>query len=362
MQAKPKILLAISTLGCGGAERVMCNLANYWARRDIQVLLFIAMRGAHGVYELDPRVQVLCHDYRNRFLIERLYNKIRIFCIFVATVRRERPDSVLSFLTPNNFVNIFSKLFCSHKAYISIRNNPKIRTSAWENFIYRWIYPFADGIIAQTARAAEVIRGRTGNQNIRVIANPVSFDFSGAVNSYDQKQIISLGRLIPSKGFATLIDIFSKVHGDFPEWTLHIYGHGPLKGELLEQIRDLKMEGVIFLHDPSPEVPKLLLSSSIFASTSISEGFPNVLAEAAIMKRACICFDCDFGPSDIIEDGKNGFLIPMMNNELYREKLLCLMQDISLRKKFGENAGRLTEKLNSKVIADDFFSFILDRD
>ena len=88
------------------------------------------------------------------------------------------------------------------------------------------------------------------------------------------------------------------------------------------------------------DVDKFILGSEIFAFTSVSEGFPNVLLEAMNGGLACVSYDCVAGPSELIEDGENGYLVPVGHKEVFSERLLNLMKDSNCRSSMQVKAQR----------------------
>ena len=102
----------------------------------------------------------------------------------------------------------------------------------------------------------------------------------------------------------------------------------------------------------------MISKAQIFAFTSQSEGFPNVLIEALSFALPCVAFDCVAGPSDIIEDNQNGFLIPLLDTEMFQKKLALLMSDQELHNTMSESALASSEKYDVKVISAQFLKFI----
>ena len=99
----------------------------------------------------------------------------------------------------------------------------------------------------------------------------------------------------------------------------------------------------IYLHKPTEHIFECYNESSILISTSLFEPFGLVMIEAMSCGLPVVAFDCPYGPSDIITDGVNGFLVPYDNMQTYAEKLCMLMEDDSLRKRMG-NAAYVTSK------------------
>jgi glycosyltransferase involved in cell wall biosynthesis len=101
------------------------------------------------------------------------------------------------------------------------------------------------------------------------------------------------------------------------------------------------------------------LKSKIFAFTSSSEGFPNVIGEAMSAGLPVIAFDCIAGPAELIQDSENGFLVPLFDYDLFREKLELLMDNEHLREKFGGAAARSINRFSVDSIGHKFYSFLL---
>ena len=89
----------------------------------------------------------------------------------------------------------------------------------------------------------------------------------------------------------------------------------------------------------------------------MSEGFPNALVEAMSAGLPCVSFDCDAGPRDIIDDGTNGYLVPLQDIATFSEKLEILMKNTELRTTIGSEAMKIQEALDTKKIADEFLDF-----
>jgi glycosyltransferase involved in cell wall biosynthesis len=254
-------------------------------------------------------------------------------------------------------MNVFTHVFVRYRCVISERDN--MYHGLFFELFMRMMFRFADGIIAQTTMSKERLSAKTGNPAIEVIPNPIDVRrFSKVEPRNEQKVIINLGRLIPGKGQSCLIAAFAAVANDFPEWRLDIYGAGPLKENLNKLSESLEICNRVEVHEPSSDVPSLLAKSSIFAFPSFSEGFPNSLAEAMIAGKACVSFDCDCGPRDMIENGVNGILIPIGDTNALKQSLRSLMESPELRRAMGERARELSDRLSIENVAAWFWDFI----
>ena len=171
-----------------------------------------------------------------------------------------------------------------------------------------------------------------------------------------EKVILYMGRLIKSKRVDLLLEVFSKINN--PEWKLWIVGDGPQKEKLEKQLSELECKDSITLFGAQKNIDEFYSKAQIFAFTSISEGFPNVLIEALSFALPCIAFDCVAGPSDIVEDHQNGFLIPLLDTAMFQEKLSLLMEKPELLNTLSKNALASSEKYDVKVISAQFLKFI----
>jgi GalNAc-alpha-(1->4)-GalNAc-alpha-(1->3)-diNAcBac-PP-undecaprenol alpha-1,4-N-acetyl-D-galactosaminyltransferase len=127
------------------------------------------------------------------------------------------------------------------------------------------------------------------------------------------------------------------------------------------QVAALQLKEKVQLEGERKNVQDYLRNSEVFAFTSTSEGFPNALAEAMSAGLAVIAYDCMAGPSDLIDHGINGFLIPEGNEELFRVKLLELMASEELRKSFGKAAKEKMKQFHEAAIAQSFWDFITEK-
>ncbi len=177
----------------------------------------------------------------------------------------------------------------------------------------------------------------------RVIPNPLTF-VSEEVSPLNQKEVIALGRLNVEKHFDALVNIWSEIAKEFPDWHLSIYGEGPSRLALEEQISNLGLRNSISLKGATKEVPSKLLEASIFVMTSRFEGFGLALVEAQTIGLPSIAFACPCGPSDIITDGADGYLMKLDDNTTFIERLKRLMVDENLRKEMGAKAKKASKR------------------
>jgi glycosyltransferase involved in cell wall biosynthesis len=145
-----------------------------------------------------------------------------------------------------------------------------------------------------------------------------------------------------------------------PDWQLHIYGNGEQKQEVADLIHRLGLDSQVLLRGYSRDLPEVLANASIFAMTSLSEGFPMVLIEAMSAGIPLIAFDCPRGPGETIRHGGNGLLIPEGPFRAFSRGLETLIADPDLRARLGAQGLRDAETYTIDNIAADWERF-LDR-
>ncbi|MBC7523100.1 MAG: glycosyltransferase, partial [Flavobacterium sp.] len=182
-----------------------------------------------------------------------------------------------------------------------------------------------------------------------VIPNPLSFypDESAALQN---KTVIAVGKQGIQKGYDRLLDSWKIVHEKNPDWHLKIFGSFDASQKLESQAKDLNIDSTVHFFEPVKNIEKQFLESSIFVFSSRFEGFGMVLIEAMACGVPCISFDCPCGPSEIINDLEDGFLVPNGNIKLFASKINQLIAQQDLRLKMGKNAKENVKRYLPKKI------------
>lgn len=355
-----KICLVIQSLQAGGMERVMSELANYFAKKeDTDVHLVLYGKSRDVFFPLDEKIQVYRPDFQfdahTRFL-----STVKTVFFLRNTVRAIQPDVVLSFGEYWNSLVLLALWGGEIPVYISDRCQPDKSLGPFHDRLRKWLYPRAAGIIAQTTKAKEIYQKQRLNKNIGVIGNPIYHVGSNGSAHYKEDIVLSVGRLIDSKHHDRLIKMFKNTA--LPGWKLVIAGGDAQKQNGMKKlkalVKELKMEHCVELPGTVADIDSCYRRSKIFAFTSSSEGFPNVIGEAMSAGLPVISYDCVAGPSDLVENEKNGFLIPLFDDHLFASKMRDLMKNEDLQKRMGRNSKNLVEKFSLENTAEEYYLFL----
>jgi GalNAc-alpha-(1->4)-GalNAc-alpha-(1->3)-diNAcBac-PP-undecaprenol alpha-1,4-N-acetyl-D-galactosaminyltransferase len=339
-----KIIFLISSLGAGGAERVATTLCNAWHSRGDQVILVPTYSGGGSpFYTVSEGVRV---SYLADMVgitgksplsyIKRLWGLRRLMAI-------EKPDVVISFLPNVNVAAILAAFHLSVPVVCCERRDPSSQptTSFWE-LACRILYCFADMLVVQTeAVCSSVGNIYPGLKRVRAVANPLPDEILRIKNrgqDKSRKSLLSIGRLSSEKQVDKIVNAFSKVAPEFPDWDLLIYGDGKVREDLHSQIDSLGFHDRVFLRGRTTTPWLVMAESDTFMMTSKYEGFPNALLEAMGVGLPCIVFDCPSGPRDITSNGKDAFLVPLGDEVMLESKLRQVMGSEALRRRVGNQA------------------------
>ena len=226
----------------------------------------------------------------------------------------------------------------------------KTKVITWEhsNFFNNWgssKFPYLRRFAAKFSDAFVVLTEKDKRNyvdHIRtkvpivVIPNPVEMHES----HYDlnSKTILSAGMLVPIKGYDAAIQVAKKVFSQNPDWKWVICGEGPEREHLEKLILQEGLENNVFLPGNVENMGEMYRNASMFVMTSKMEGLPMVLLEAKSWGIPIVSFDIMTGPSDIVQDGKNGFLIEPEDVDTMADKILQLISERELRKQFSDQS------------------------
>lgn len=349
----------IPSLQTGGMERVMSELASFFCNKnEIEVHLVLYGKTPELFYKIPD--SVLVHRpvsvFDDRF---RLYYTLSRLVFLRRSIKGINPHAVLSFGEYWNSFVLLALAGLRNPVYISDRCSPAKKYGFFHSFLRQWLYPGARGIIAQTEKAKQLYETQFRNRNVVVIGNPIHM-YEGDYPPKDNI-VLTIGRLITSKNHDKIIEIFCRINR--PGWKLVIVGGDALKQSNMSRLRDLVRslgaDSKVILTGNRDDPDNFYRVSNIFVSASESEGFPNVIGEAMSAGIPVVAFDCIAGPSEMITNGQNGYLVPVSDYNLLSERLEHLMDNEPLRERMGMNARESIKRFSAETIGSRYHDLIL---
>jgi len=320
IEQKMKIVLVGYLHGSGGAERQIILLANALSELGHNIYLFV-LAAYNPCYKISDQVTVVDLTGEKKCFGTTILNR---FLLYKKELARIKPNiSIHYWLQSAYFTTLISRKLRGSIIY-SERGDPYDREYSGILSIIRYLaFKKIDGFVFQSEGARDYFNTSIKNKSV-VIHNPVSVPQGVySVSKEREKRIISVGRLHPQKNQMLLIKAFAQIHTAIPEYTLEIYGDGPLKSQLEQQITELNLSNKVFLHKSRKDIFDCICNASLFVLTSDYEGMPNALMEAMALGLPCISTNCrPGGAQTLIQDGINGYIVPVGDIRSLAEKIL----------------------------------------
>lgn len=345
----PKKILFIyyQNLKPGGVARVMINLANELCENGYDISILFLMEGEHTFYKINPKIKIHTVDSFGHWgfnkvnpVLDKYLKKFRYRYNLKKYIYDFGQWDMMNQWLKKNHSQFDVIISCWYKlsAQISINKTIASKTFAWEhsNFevggkiwgnLLRPKYKNLKGIIC--INKASVDYYKTLNPNTFLIPNLIGEPFESIKNiDFESKinQLVYVGRLDQEKNVSAIITIISQIN--LNDFHLKIIGEGSEMENLKKQVEEKRLASKVTFTGRLPinEIKNELLKSKIFLFTSVNEAFGMVLLEAMFCGNALISYDCNYGPSDIINQN-NGFLIPLNNQSLFIEKLSSVIEN-----------------------------------
>lgn len=345
---KRKIVFYIGSLAKGGAERVFVNLAQYFKGLGYEVTIATKLveKVEYDVPEGVPRIVVDIEG--DEISNSRIVNFFRRLSKLRKTWKAEKPDLVFTAIGKNNFMVIVSSLFMKHKVIGSVVSDPK--REYW-NFVMRFLaktlFFLTDGMVFQTEDAKSYFPKGIQKKSI-ILPNSINPVFiKERFEGERRKEIVMVGRVDDNKNPQMLVKAFAEIAGDYPEWNVKLYGDGVSREKVEKLIEEKGMKDRIIMMGSQGEIQDRIYESSVYVLCSNVEGMPNALMEAMALGLCVISTDCPCGgPKMLIEDHRNGILIPVGDTETLKEALQEVLESAEFRESMGRNASLLGQKLH----------------
>jgi GalNAc-alpha-(1->4)-GalNAc-alpha-(1->3)-diNAcBac-PP-undecaprenol alpha-1,4-N-acetyl-D-galactosaminyltransferase len=357
-----KITLVISSLSCGGAERVLVLLAKGFIERGYEVSVVTLSGKDTDFYKLPEGVSrlALAIMKKSPTPFHALWNNLTRWLILRRGIQDTQPDVVISFLTQTNILTLLSLINTSYPVIVTEHCDPTVMSyGKIRNNLRIFIYPQAAKVVS-VSKGVDSYFDWLSQSKKTVIYNPIVLrdneqDQANFPKGFDLEKnwVVSMGRLTNQKGFDILLSAFAQIADRYADWNLLILGEGELRQQL-EKIRDdlgLANRAILpgNISNPFPTLRK----SQLFVMASRFEGFPMVHGEAMACGLPIISTDCPSGPREIIRNNLDGILVPNGDVSALATAMDRLMSDSQERKRLATYAPEVTERFSlEKVMAE----------
>ncbi len=349
------VVFVAPSLQLGGLENAASTMANYLSTR-VKKLHFITLYNFPHFFKLNESITVIDPP-----LDKKKENKLVYYLKIVLFLRKQlrllKPDVVVAYGDWSNILVLMAGIGLKTRIFISDRASPGLTFQWHVAFLRKILYKRAYGVIAQTDRAAQQKREMLGkNINVKVISNPVK-EVRLFPEIVRKNCILSVGRHWYVKGFDRLIEAFSLLADK--DFTLIIAGsNGPETQNIKALITKFNLTKKVELINNVKEVDRLAAECKIFVLPSRSEGMPNALLESMAAGLACISFDINAGPREIITKGVDGILVEDGNVEELAKQMEFLISNPDEIARLGNNALKIRDRLSIDKIGQQFLDFI----
>lgn len=376
---KKNLSILCTSLASGGAEKVI-SLFLKKLINDYNVTLVLFHNNIHFPVPKEVNIVYLNNVMSNKSWILKLIHPLMIIIRYNRLVRKENISISLSFLAFPNLVNgVVAMLNVKLKTIISERGFPSDNTSSKTSFyiskiFYPILYNRCDKLFSNSVHINKDLKDNFGVKiPMEVIYNPIeiqnkNIDIEKLAIPNNFFKIITVGTLNIRKNHMMII---RALHLDKSNYELRILGAGHLENQILENIKNLKLENHVSLKGKVKNVDDYLLDSHCFVLSSFTEGFPNALLEAMAVGLPCISTNCLSGPLEMLNDNlevdikqgdfvkaEYGILINNDDSEGLSKAMNFLRSNPEERVRYCKLSLIRSKEYNIKSIYPEFFQFI----
>jgi len=330
-----RLSLLLPNLASGGAERVALSLAEEFLSQGHEVDLVLVQAEGALISQVPAGAQLF--DLRAK----RLRNALRPLIHYL---RERRPAAVQASMWPLTIVAIVaarlsgtkSRVVVSDHSILSQQYRGSSLTLAALKSTTRLVYPLADARVCVSQGCAADLANLSGlsRDSFSVVHNPmlrpparlasnpaIERLWAGA-----ERRILTVGTLKEAKNHALLIRAFALMGTDAAA-RLMIVGDGPLRASLDNLVDELDLGGRVLLPGETSDPWPYYASANLFVLSSDREGLPGVLMEAMLAGLPVVSTNCGTGPSEILEGGAFGRLVPVGNAQALADAMAAALAE-----------------------------------
>lgn len=347
---KVDLMIVLSHMGNGGAQRVISELLPLWIDQGAKVVLVLG-RSSHRrefAYKIPAGVRVVTQrplsGWGNELEITRPIHVVRSLLHLRRAIRQMRASTVLSLICPSNIKTIVASAGLGvPRLVVSERNNPaRQEFPIHVRLGRRWLYRYADVVTANSEGACAWLRRMAPRNTIEYLPNPVEIPSTvdRPMDAGARIRLIYVGRLVSQKRVRELIRVLSESVLAESDIVLTLVGSGPERESLQQLAYTLGVEDRVEFAGQVTDVRRFYEASDIFVLLSRYEGMPNALLEAMAWKIAPIVSEEVNESTCLIDHGRNGMVVDGQRTAEVAEMVRSIADDAALRRRVAEEAKK----------------------
>ena len=354
----PKEIIVVTVeIGEGGAERVLTELMEEWARNGHHITLIQTKPGFYGhSYSIPKGIQNIDISSNKKSKVGRYYDET----ISLLKIMRSRPKaSVVAFANASIRIVGVCSLFTSNRIVFSERCDPRFTPySKLLRLLRDWLFVCADVCVFQTEEAKKLFPLRVQKKGV-IIPNPVNPHLPPIFHGQRKKVIITACRLAPQKNLPMLINAFAMLHREYPDYSLEIYGSGSEREKLQEHIDNLGINSCAKLMGHSMNIHDIMRESYMYVCSSDYEGLSNSILEALALGLPVISTDHPIGGAkEMITNHVNGLLVPVGDDNSLYIAMKYIIENPQKAQLMGKKAADIRYRWPVQVIANYWINYL----
>ena len=348
----------------GGAERAAAKLMNELVKKHNVSAISIFNRHQEFSYDLDSRI-IVRRIIDGRASISRtIFKTVSFIRDFI---RKMKCDYLVSIDIATALIGTLSSRMMPVKFILCDRSSVynQCMYSRLSLRIYGWLGIHACNVYQVMTEAGKIgciERYKIKSDKVVVIPNWIDeATITDEPYNFNNKKIITVGRASPEKNYECLIEIAEQIKPYANGWEWHIWGNfeSEYGQKLLESIKERNLSDFLIHKGVTKNIYDVYKNYSMFVLTSKFEGMPNVILEALGSKLPVIAFDCPTGPSELIINGKNGYLIPMDAPKKMMKSIICLIHNQTIAEQISNNWNLNLNQYSKVVVLKQWESLFL---
>ena len=337
-----KIIIFYHSIERGGVEIVLVNLINFFLKKNIKIILISSNFFNVKLFN-NPLFEYRKFNHVKNLFPDRISKAFQASNLLIEELKKTHPNQTIVFSLQSSSISILLSKILGFKIVVRNAEDPIYSTLFADNkfvasiiLIFKFMtYSLSDGIITNSVGSKKSMNKLVFSKNkIVSIYNPYLKNNLKIKVKKRKNIILTVGRLTKQKDFGSLIKAFYSINKKIRNYKLVIIGDGENRKELQFLINKLNLKNKVEIKGWTKNLKRYYSSSKIFVLSSIYEGLGNVLIDATNYQLPIITTNCKSGPSEIINFGKGGFLVPISNPSQLSKKIIYVLNnyDIAIKK------------------------------